>query len=303
MFWPNFERDLVEEELCEKFIIVWCMCMCVHVYVSVCMCCVCMTCTYSTVDMHLCIHMLMYVEVSIIMVCNQHVPDQNKHEQTPDVLGERPWRLLGSRDHIIGRRERHRHSHVRTHADTRTHTRTHADTWHVRTYTYTRTRMHTRADTRTHISTHTHVHTHAHTPKKIALTHKHARRHTRDTHAPKHAHAHTHADTHMTRAGGCIPPRVHQPGKRGDGGGWAEERERRGMGYTESISAHTVITTIGKFVVVDRHDDQCKCMRNQSAMCMVHACMWTSRFLDVICVACCVCAIMHNEESRARTRT
>jgi len=30
---------------------------------------------------------LMYVKVSIIMVCNQHVPDPNKHEQTPSQFG------------------------------------------------------------------------------------------------------------------------------------------------------------------------------------------------------------------------
>jgi len=40
MFRLNFDRDLVEEESCGKFIIVWC------VY------CVCVTCTYSAVDMH-----------------------------------------------------------------------------------------------------------------------------------------------------------------------------------------------------------------------------------------------------------
>ena len=45
-------KDLVEEESCEIFIIVWCLCMCVRVYVSVCVCCVCVTCTYSGVDMY-----------------------------------------------------------------------------------------------------------------------------------------------------------------------------------------------------------------------------------------------------------
>jgi len=28
MFRPNFERDLVGEVSCQKFIIVWCVCMC-----------------------------------------------------------------------------------------------------------------------------------------------------------------------------------------------------------------------------------------------------------------------------------
>ena len=46
------------------------------------------------------------------MVCNQYVPDPNKHEQTPDVMGERPWRLSGSWEHIADRRERRRHSHA-----------------------------------------------------------------------------------------------------------------------------------------------------------------------------------------------
>jgi len=52
MFRPNFERDLVEEESCGEFVLVWCVCMCVRVYVSVCVCCVCVTCTYSAVDMN-----------------------------------------------------------------------------------------------------------------------------------------------------------------------------------------------------------------------------------------------------------
>jgi len=40
---------------------------------------------------HILMQTLMYVEVSNIMVCNQHVPDPNKHEQTPDAVRERPW--------------------------------------------------------------------------------------------------------------------------------------------------------------------------------------------------------------------
>jgi len=45
--------------------------------------------------------MLMCVEVSNIMVCNQHFPDPNNHEQTPDVVGERPWRLSGAWEHVV----------------------------------------------------------------------------------------------------------------------------------------------------------------------------------------------------------
>jgi len=149
-----------------KIIIVWCLCMCVRVLVSVCMCCVCETCTYSVVDMHpsirtnkILIQTLMYVEVSIIVVCNQHALDPNKHEQPPDVLGERPGRLSGSWAHIVDRRERHRHSHARTHADTHMHTRTHTDTWHVCTCTYARTRIHTRAETHAHTYADTHTYT------------------------------------------------------------------------------------------------------------------------------------------------
>ena len=44
----------------------------------------------------------------------------------------------------------------------------------------------------------------------------------------------------LTRA---PPPRVQQRGKGRDGGGWVEETERRSMGYSESISALTAITT------------------------------------------------------------
>jgi len=66
----------------------------------VCVCCVCVTCTYSGEDEHTHIHILMqtlmYVEVSNIMVCNQHAPDPNKHEQTPNVVRERLWRLSDS---------------------------------------------------------------------------------------------------------------------------------------------------------------------------------------------------------------
>jgi len=50
----------------------------------------------------------------------------------------------------------------------------------------------------------------------------------------------------MTRAEGRTPPRVREPGNLADSEGWAEERERKGMGCSESISAHTVITTTKK---------------------------------------------------------
>jgi len=53
-----------------------------------------------------------------------------------------------------------------------------------------------------------------------------------------------HAYIHMTRAEGKTPPCVREPGpgNGADSGGWAEERERKGMGYSESISALTVKT-------------------------------------------------------------
>jgi len=70
------------------------------------------------------------------------------------------------------------------------------------------------------------------------------------------------------------------------------------MGYSESISAQTVITTTEN----SGHDVQGKCMRNQSAVCMSHTCMWTSRMADVIGVACYVYATMQNEQSRSRAK-
>jgi len=92
----------------------------------------------------------MYVEVWNIMECNQNVPDPNKHEQTPNVVKEKPWRLSDSWEHIVDRRERRRHSHARTHADTHTHAYTHTDTWHSRTHPHTRRRTHAHADTHAH---------------------------------------------------------------------------------------------------------------------------------------------------------
>ena len=142
--------------------------------------------------------MHLYVEVWNIMVCKQNVQDPNKHEQTPDVVKERPWHLSDSWEHSVDRRERHRHSHARTHAGTCTHTCMHTDTWHSRTHTHTQT--HTR--TRRHTHTHARRHTHAHTPRQTR-THTHAR-----TQTHTHAHAHSHAGTHTTRAEGGTPPRL-----------------------------------------------------------------------------------------------
>jgi len=207
---------------------------------------------------HILMQTLLYVEVWNIMVCNQNVPDANKHEQTPDVVRERLWRLLDSWEHIVDKREKCRHSHAHMHADTRTHTCMHTDTWHLRTHTHTRRRIHARADTHKHTHADTYTYTRTHTYQdKIARTHTHARTHTQDTHACAHQHAL--ADTHMKRAEGSTPPLVCQPGKGGDSGGWAEGREKRGgVGYIESISAHTVITTTEN----SRHDVQSRCMRN-----------------------------------------
>jgi len=58
--------------------------------------------------------------------------------------------------------------------------------------------------------------------------------------------------------------------------------KKKREGYSESISAHTVITTTdnrGHYVYRE-------CMRNESTVCMSHACVCTSWFVDVICVAC-----------------
>ena len=83
-----------------------------------------------------------------------------------------------------------------------------------------------------------------------------------------------------------------------DSEGWDEERERRGMGYSESIAAHTVIKPIEN----SGQDVHSKCMRNESAVCLSHACMWESRFVDVICVAWYVYSTMYNERSTTRAR-
>jgi len=92
-------------------------------------------------------------------------------------------------------------------------------------HTHTHKRTHARADTNahTHAHTHTYTRTHTHQNKVARHTHTHA-----DTPHDRHTHADTHADTHMTRTEGSTPPHVRQPGKGDDGGGRAEERERRG---------------------------------------------------------------------------
>ena len=232
---------------------------------------------------------LMYVEVWNIMVCIQNVPDPNKHEQTPDVVRGRPWRSLDFWENIVDRRERRRHSHAHTHADTHTHMCTHTDTWHSHTQKRTRRRTHARADTRadTHAYTHAHtrVHTHSHTPEQTR-THAHALTQTHTRHA--HTHKHTRIHTRHTR----------RAGNGGNSGGWAEERKRRDMRYGESISAHTEITS----TEYSRHDVHSRCMRNESAWSMAHACTWTSRFVDVTCVVWYVYATMRIEQSRAGSR-
>ena len=101
----------------------------------------------------------------------------------------------------------------------------------------------------------------------------------------------------MTHAEGRTPPRVHQPGK-GQRVEVGKKKGRRGVGYSESISAHTTITTTKD----SGHDVHSKCMRNESAVCLPHACVWKSRFLDVICVVWYVYTTMHNEQSRTRAK-
>jgi len=76
-----------------------------------------------------------------------------------------------------------------------------------------------------------------------------------------------------------------------DSKGWDEEKERRDMGYSESISAHTVITTTDN----RGHYVHSKCMRNESTVSMSHACrrlgLWTSVVFHV--------TPMHNGQRRA----
>ena len=74
--------------------------VCGYVCASVCecMCVLCVRDMYiqrcrhapKHTHIHILIQTLMDVKVSNIIVCNQHVPDPNKHEQTPNVLRERP---------------------------------------------------------------------------------------------------------------------------------------------------------------------------------------------------------------------
>jgi len=126
---------------------------------------------------------------------------------------------------------------------------------HSSTHTHTQTRARTRKYTHTHARTLAHVHTHANTPKQTrAHTHIPARRHSHDT----HAHIHLHADIHMTRAEGRTPPRMREPGNGADSEGWAEEREGKGMGCSESISAYTVITTTenSRYDVHSKYNEQ-----------------------------------------------
>jgi len=63
------------------------------------------------------------------------------------------------------------------------------------------------------------------------------------------------------------------------------------MGYSESVSAHTVITTRGKFVVANRHDKQGKYIRNESTLCMAHACIHAA----ALCIS-------YNSACHGRTR-
>jgi len=83
--------------------------------------------------------------------------------------------------------------------------------------------------------------------------------------------------------------------RRGRQWGWDKEKERRGHGYSGSISAHRVITTTD----FRGHYAHRKCLRNESAVCMSHVCVWTSWFADVICVACDVYTPMHTGQRRA----
>ena len=141
----------------------------------------------------------MYVEVWNIMVLNPNVPELNKHEQTPDMLRERPCRGLNSCGHIIERRGRHIHSHTRTDIDTRTHTCVQTHTWHSYTRTYTYTHTHTCR----HKCTQTHKY--AHTPKQTR-TYTHARTQTHTCHTCTRKHARRY--THDTRGGDYPSPRA-----------------------------------------------------------------------------------------------
>ena len=83
---------------------------------------------HPSIRTYIFIQSLVYVEVANIMVFNPRVSNPNKHELTPDFVGERLWRLSCSCEHIVDRRERRGHTHARTHADTHTHTRMHTET-------------------------------------------------------------------------------------------------------------------------------------------------------------------------------
>ena len=67
-----------------------------------------------------------------------------------------------------------------------------------------------------------------------------------------------------------------------DSGGWDEEKERRGMGYCESISAHTVITTT---ITESITYIASVCVMSLPCACRMHVCgrlgLWTSFVLHV----------------------
>ena len=131
----------------------------------------------------------------------------------------------------------------------KTHTLTHMHK-HRHTHAYVRANRHmafVHCDTHTYTYTHTHTcrhkctqtHKYAHTPKQTRThTHAHAQTHTCHACTCKHACGYT----HDTRGEDYPSPRAWTL-EGGEGGGWTEERERRAMGYSESISAHTTMTT------------------------------------------------------------
>jgi len=154
-----------------------------------------------------------------IMACNLEVPDPNKQKQTPEVVRERRWCLVDSCQHIVDTRESRRHPHACPRAGTHPHTWMHTGTWHSCTHTHMQTDARTRKNTHTHTHRLAHVHTHANTPKQTR-THTHARTQTLTWRARTHTHAHGY--THDT-CEGEDPPRVREPGKGADSGGWADD--------------------------------------------------------------------------------
>jgi len=132
---------------------------------------------------HILMQRLMYVEVWNIMVLNPNVPDLNKHEQTPDVVRERPCRGSNSWKHIIERRGRHIHSHTRTDIDTHAYVHAYG---HI-TFAYSHAYIHAHAQAHTHADTHVRTHTKTNS----------------------HAHTRTHTDTHMPRVHTQTRTRIH----------------------------------------------------------------------------------------------